>query len=104
MKFEMNNRIFTIKKETEDNIFSKNKKINDGLANYFGLFLPYEQEILLSQDLTKEQARKTLMHELSHCYIWCYMGDLETLSEENICNIVANSHDIIHNIVDKYFK
>ena len=49
--------------------------------------------------------RKKLMHELMHCYIEEYVSlELEDYKEETLCNISANSHDIIHKIVEDYFK
>ena len=45
------------------------------------------------------------MHELMHCYIEEYISlSLEEYDEETMCNISANSHDIIHEIVDTYFN
>jgi hypothetical protein len=39
-----------------------------------------------------------------HCYIGCYLYEFKSFDEENVCNISANSHDIIHKIVEDYFK
>ena len=49
--------------------------------------------------------RKTLIHELTHCYIREYITHEEkNYSEEMVADISANSHDIIHKIVEDYFK
>lgn len=104
MEFEMNDRIFTIKKVDQDILFNHNKKINDGTANYFGLFLPYEQMILLDDNISYEQAIKTLIHELTHCYIWSYGISCDSYDDEDICNINANSHIIINRIVSDYIR
>ena len=52
----------------------------------------------------KEQKRQTLLHELMHCYVWSYVCGFNNISEEALCDISANSHDIIHEIVENYFK
>lgn len=45
------------------------------------------------------------MHELMRCYIEEYVSlELEDYKEETMRNISANSHDIIHKIVEDYFK
>ena len=45
------------------------------------------------------------MHELMHCYIDCYVSfQAVVYNEEILCHISANSHDIIHKIVEDYFK
>lgn len=104
MKFEMNDRIFTIEDVSQDELWGDAGKEKNKDANYFGRFRPYESTIWLSKDLGKEQKRKTLMHELMHCYIFSYVCDFETINEEDICNLSANAHDIIDKIVNKYFK
>ena len=104
MKFEMNGRTFTIKHASENELWGEIGEQNKKDSNYFGRFRPYDQEILLSDELSKEQERYTLIHELTHCYIWTYMSKFDSLEEEDICNIHMNSHDIIHKIVENYFK
>jgi Zn-dependent peptidase ImmA (M78 family) len=63
------------------------------------------KNIYINRDMCYDMKRKTLMHELLHCYIdeYCSMEQNE-YDEEAMCNISANSHDIIHKIVDEYFK
>ena len=62
------------------------------------------KKIFIAEDLSQEQKRITLIHELTHCYIWCYGTRFETCDEEDICNINMNSHDMINKIVEDYFK
>lgn len=57
------------------------------------------------KDLCLDQKKQTLKHELMHCYIGCYLFNVEKeYTEEDLCNISSNSHDIIHKIVEQYFK
>lgn len=61
--------------------------------------------IYIDKNLPHEIKRKTLIHELAHCYIREYIThEDKTYSEEMVSDILANSHDIIHKIVEDYFK
>lgn len=101
MKFNMNGVPYTIK-EVEQNEFNQIEQ-EDGY--YFGQSHFFTQEIWLDKSLNKERKKKALYHELTHCYIREYLttGDI-TPNEEVLCDISANSHDIIHEIVEKYFR
>ena len=109
MKFKMNDRTWKIKELSQEEI---RKHIEDykydgkpfETGKYYGQTYFDEQIIYIDKDLHIEQKRQTLMHELMHCYIGCYLYDFKSFDEENICNISANSHDIIHKIVEDYFK
>ena len=76
--------------------------IEEFLRHYF--FSYDEQTIYIDKDLHIEQKRQTLMHELMHCYIGNYLYSTKEYTEEDLWNISANSHDIIHKIVEDYFK
>lgn len=45
------------------------------------------------------------MHELGHCYIgtFIYHQDKQ-YNEEEVVDLISNSHYIIHKIVEDYFK
>lgn len=101
----MNNREWCIEEVNQDimhNIEGVNKE--EGLV-FFGLTCYETQKIYLWEKLHKDQKRQTLIHELTHCYIGNYVSfqDLQ-ITEDVLCNLSANSHDIIHEIVEKYFK
>ena len=61
--------------------------------------------IVLDKDLSVTQKRKTLRHELVHCYIGSYISfeDVNNWNEDQICDLVANSYDIIEKIINSYF-
>lgn len=103
MKFEMNGRNWEIK-EIPQEMFEPTNPEEGG--NCFGSCCYDEQIIYLWNKLHKQQKRETLMHELMHCYIGCYLSfeDVGNYPEDVLCNISANSHDIIHKIVEDYFK
>lgn len=102
MEFEMNGTVWEIQETTEDVI--KNLSL-DNTLDYFGLSLFFEQQIFIRKDLSRARKRKTLYHELTHVYLNEFVNsNIDKVSEEELCEIVANSHDIIHNIVEDYFN
>lgn len=104
MKFKINDREWEIKEIPQDMFEPTSDPAEQGVC--YGLCAYNEQIIYLWKDLHKEQKRRTLMHELLHCYIGCYISfeDIGNYPEDVMCNICANSHDIIHKIVEDYFK
>lgn len=109
MKFKMNDRTWEIKELSQEEIRQHIKDYKyDGepseTGKYYGQTYFDEQIIYIDKDLHIEQKRQTLMHELMHCYIGCYLYDFKNFDEENVCNISANAHDMIHKIVEDYFK
>lgn len=102
MKFKMNNRTYEIKEVSQEDL---RQEIGEIEGDYFGLTLPKNQEIWLWKELNNEQKRITLIHELSHCYMFNHITFNKTnFSEDDWADITANSHDIIHKIVEDYFK
>lgn len=72
---------------------------------WFGASHNYPNIIFIDKNLTQDRKRKVLIHELTHCYISEYIAHEEKqFNEEDVADISANSHDIIHSIVEKYFK
>ena len=108
MKFEMNNRnweIIELSQEEMREVYSNYKwdgEPQDG--RYYGLTYTANQKVYIDKDLCKEQKRQTLMHELMHCYLSCTLfSNSRDYTTEELCDISSNSHDIIHEIVEKYF-
>lgn len=104
MKFKINNRDWEIVEVDQEKMRGLEKDDNEK-NTYYGLTIYDEQRIYLWEQLPKEQKRQTLLHEMLHCYIGVYVSfqDLQ-LNEEVVCNISANSHDLIHEIVERYFN
>lgn len=102
MKFKINNRTYEIKEVSQKELQEEAGSLD---GEYFGLTIPKRQEIWLWKELLMEQKKITLYHELFHCYTLNYLtfNDLE-LKEDDYADISANSHDIIHEIVQEYFK
>ena len=114
MKFRINSTSWEIKEATQEQLKTiKNSRAGNGekedikslIERYYGITFTDLCIIYLDQDLPRERKRKTLLHELTHCYIVSYITHEEkSYDEEMVADIVANSHDIIKDIVDKYFE
>lgn len=108
MKFKMNNKTWEIKELSQQEMREELKRHNDSITEYgkyFGLTYADIQTIFLDKDLCQERKRSTLLHELGHCYIVTFITHLDrNYSEEDVVDIISNSHDIIREIVDKYFE
>ena len=100
----MNNRNQEIVETPSEWLLAENKKEYDNVIYCFGLTRYSKQTIYLNEELCEEVKKQTLYHELMHCYIWSYIHCFNEIGEEAICDISANSHDIIHKIAEDYFK
>lgn len=104
MKCIINNTKYLIK-EVEQKDFINHDSHNKDDGYFFGQTHFDIQEIWLCKTLSNEKKRKTLIHELTHVYIKEYLTTQEIEpNEEVLCDIHANSHDMIHSIVEKYFN
>lgn len=106
MKFKINNEEWFIKEVSQEVLCSLygEEWVNNG-NYYLGVKEPTTKTIYLYNELDYFQKKKTLCHELMHCYIFTYISfnDIE-FSIDDFCDISANSHYIIHKIVEEYFK
>lgn len=103
MKFKMNNHEWKIKEipNCEMNIIcnsNKRETFTHGITQY-------DIMTIYINDDTRNK-RTTLYHELCHCFLYEYGHNQwnKEFNYEDICEIVASSHDIIHKIVEDYFK
>lgn len=105
MNFIMNGNTWEIKELSQKEI-CKEKEVEYDLSvgDYFGVTFFKKQLIVLDKDLSVTQKRKTLRHELVHCYIGSYISfeDINNWNEDQICDLVANSYDIIEEIINNY--
>lgn len=103
MIFEINKSFYTIKEVSQEELQKEIADENDGY--YYGQTRFQKQIILIDKDLSVERKRKTLIHELTHVYIREYLTTRDiNPDEEVLCDIHANCHDIIHEIVEDYFN
>ena len=110
-EFKMNDRVWHIVEVDQESFWKDSGEENKiGTPEYcntyhFGRCIFKEQEIWLWKDVSQEQKRKTLIHELLHCYRGCYVTFNDINCDEDFwCDMCANSHDIIHDIVERYFE
>lgn len=112
-KFKINNRNWTIIEETQEQIktVQNKRKANDSEniksldTRYYGITYCDICTIYIDQDLSQCVKKSTLIHELAHCYIDNYITHTDkSYNEEDVADIVSNSYDIIHKIVDEYFE
>ena len=106
MTFFMNNhewQIVELAREDIKKIYEQ--EMGEETIYVYGLTKYDNHKIYINEELCHDMKRKTLMHELMHCYKEEYVSlSLDEIDEETLCNISANSHDIIHKIVEKYFN
>lgn len=83
----------------------KDEKENvDSLRDaYYGITYTDNCIIYLWKDLPEERKYKTLRHEFTHAYINEYVSHLQNnYSEEDVCDIAANSYPYIEEIIKRY--
>jgi Zn-dependent peptidase ImmA (M78 family) len=102
MKFKINNRQWEIKEVESDFLLKKYKEYDEQALYCFGMTKYEIQTIFINKDMNKEVKKQTLYHELMHCYIWSYANIHSEYTEEELCDLSSNSHDIIHKIVEEY--
>ena len=104
MKFKINDRDWEIVEASQAKMCEVEGVEEDARNKFFGLCCYDSQTIYIWEDLHPQQKRETLLHELFHCYIgvYCSFEDMQW-NIDIICNLVGNSHDIIHKIVEDYF-
>lgn len=113
MKFKMNNMNWEIKELSQKDIkdivnkrkANEEENVNSIDTRYYGITYHDELVIYLDKDLHIDRKRKTLAHELAHCYISSFVTHQEKqYDEEMLADIISNSIDIINEIVEQYFK
>ena len=101
--FRINRSDYVIKEVSQEELLKTIVDEEDGY--YYGQTRFPIQTIFIDKDLSYERKKKTLYHELMHVYIREYLTTRDiSPNEEVMCDISANSHDIIHDIVEGYFE
>ena len=85
------------KEESED--------VNSLSTRYYGATFYDEGVIYIDRDIQEDRKKKTLLHELTHTYInENITHQSKQYDEEDVCDIVANSHSYVTAILEEYFK
>ena len=103
MRFKINNHEWEIKEisNAEMNMVcssDKRETFTHGTTQYSDMAIYLNEE-------TKNK-KTTLYHELCHCFMYEYGHNQwnKEFNHEDVCEIVASCHDIIHKIAEDYFK
>lgn len=106
MEFVINNDKWRIEEKEKEELKKLYEEDMEEKAYFvFGVTNKAQHIIYINKDMCEEQKRKTLKHELTHCYIWEYgLYNVTDVNEEVICDLVASSNDFINDITNKYFK
>lgn len=103
MKFKINNNQWEIKiiSNAEMNIMYS----SDLKETFIHGITRYDELVIYINQLAPDK-RKTLYHELTHCFMYEFGHNQQEkeYNNEDVCEINACSHDIIHAIVEDYFK
>ena len=77
----------------------------DENGTYLGLTNFLKQEIILRTGMSKALLYETLVHELTHAFIFSYgYSNNETFNHEQICEFVGHYAGDIVQIADRYIK
>lgn len=114
MKFKMNSIEYEIVEVTQKEYKDFRTKENEELEYkkedmsegvYYGATHTFKDKIYLEKGLPLDRKKRTLIHELTHCFIGEFIThESKQYDEEMVADISANCHDIIHKIVEDYFK
>lgn len=73
----------------EDDNLNQLKKEENYIA--YGLTNAFEQKIYINRDLNEVQMKRTLMHELTHAFLFSYGFDDHVFNEEELCQFVGQN-------------
>lgn len=106
MKFFINNDTWKIEEKSKEELKELYEKESQEKTYFvFGVTIKSEHIIYINKDMCKAQKIKTLKHELTHCYIWEFgLFNIEYVTEEVICDLVASSNDFINEVIKEYTK
>ena len=98
--FYINKHKWKVEIRPEEDLLTEYHKRQPNAYGCLGLTFYKEHKIWLAEELCKDELKRTLKHELTHCYIWengFYNVDFN--NEEMICDFVASIYDFIENIL-----
>lgn len=103
MKFKINNSNWEIKEISNSEMnMMESSDLKDTFTHGT---TQYDKNIIY---LNKESAnkRRTLYHELTHCFMYEFGHNQheKEFNHEDVCEICACSHDLIHEIAEQYFN
>lgn len=100
MKAKINKFYFVIREmKDESELQADEGVVLLGITNYL------KQEIILRSGMSKALLYETLIHELTHAFLFSYgYSNVETFNHEQICEFVGCYAGDIIKTADKYIK
>ena len=101
-EFIINNHKWFIEERNEEELLEEYHKRQPNAYGCFGLTFYKEHKIWLAKDLCDDEKVRTLIHELTHCYIWengFYYVDFN--DEELVCDFVSSIYDFINSVIGR---
>ena len=106
MKFEMNGHTWEIVEVGHKEIIEEYSKDGDmsNIASIYAFVRFSDHKLFLDVDNCLDTQKRALLHELMHTYIYEYCSWEMNFNEEIVCDLVANSHDVINEIAKEYWN
>lgn len=101
-EFKIKNHIWKVEIKEEQYLLEEYHKKQPDAYACLGLTFYKEHKIWVAKELCEDEKRRTLKHELTHCYIWengFYNVDFN--NEELICDFVSGIYDFINETLEK---
>ena len=77
--------------------------IDEANESTYGLMCAGTQKIYLHKELPEEMKRHTLIHEMTHAFLWMRGQYDVTMGNEAQCGLVASLADKVVKLADMYF-
>ena len=106
MKFEMNGHTWEIVEVGHKEIMEEYSKDGDmsNIASIYAFVRFSDHKLFLDANNCYYTMNKSLLHELMHIYIYEYCSWEMNFNEEIVCDLVANSHNVINEIAKEYWN
>lgn len=98
MEFKLNGLNWTVEMASDDVDVLSDEKTCMGLTDY------YEQTIWIRPRMTYANTRRTVIHELVHCFRWCYGLYNSDMNDEQVCRFCEAYLDGIKELADQIME
>lgn len=99
MEFDVNGLTWTIEQVNDNTVELNNEEGTfAGVTDYLNL------HISIRNGMAAVVTRRTVIHELVHCFIWSYGIYTERYDNEQVCYFCENHLDHILEIADRYMR
>lgn len=96
-------KIKELSKEELLDLYNKDKTEDEKASYTFGVTVYPEHIIYINKDMCYAQKVKTLIHELTHCFIWNNgLYNAPNYTEEMVCDLVSGVYTFINEVINEY--